>query len=89
MIFVVDISASMKTKDGRNGSGNKISRMQAVKESCLEFVRTHLKQEATPGVQDLYSLVFFNDSAHVAVRRQLLSPALLRQACAFRVVTQV
>ena len=81
VIFVVDISASMKTKDGRNGSGKEISRMEAVTDSCLDFVRTHLKQEAAPGVQDLYSLVFFNDKAHVAVRRQLLSPALLRHAC--------
>jgi len=89
VIFVVDISASMKTRDGRNGSGGTTSRMGAVKESCLDFVRTHLQQEATPGVHDLYSLVFFNDSAHVAVRRQLLSPALLRQACGLRVVNQV
>ena len=72
VIFVVDISASMNTRDGRNGRGGKISRMEVVKESCLDFVRTHLRQEATPGVQDLYSLVFFNDSAHVAVRRQRL-----------------
>ena len=62
VIFVVDISMSMMTKDGKDQHGKKITRFEAVIECCLDFVKKHLEQGPPPaGVRDLYSIVFFND----------------------------
>eukprot|EP00929_Paragymnodinium_shiwhaense_P096690 TRINITY_DN58383_c0_g1_i1.p1 TRINITY_DN58383_c0_g1~~TRINITY_DN58383_c0_g1_i1.p1 ORF type:complete len:751 (-),score=71.20 TRINITY_DN58383_c0_g1_i1:357-2609(-) len=66
IVFVVDISSSMKTKDVKTTTGDSARRVDAVMEGIEGFLEMQDRES-----NDLFSLVVFNDEAHSVWQDQI------------------